>query len=149
MILWRISTFTDLSGRGGLLAGGRWHRAGRPVVYLAETPSGALLEVLVHLEIDPEDIPDSLRLLRVEIPDHASMRTADALPSSWEADTSSTRNMGDSWLAQGETLLLRVPSAIMPYTNNVLLNPVHHQASLVNVQIENVKLDKRLLNRTP
>lgn len=145
LILWRISAFTDLSGRGGLLAGGRWHRSGRPVAYLAETPSGAMLEVLVHLEIDPEDIPDNLRLLRVEIPDHASMQTAAALPTGWEEDVHSTREAGNLWLAKGDTLLLRVPSAIMPHTHNILLNPVHPQACLAEVTVETSRLDKRLL----
>lgn len=145
MILWRISAFNDLSGRGGLLAGGRWHRSGRPVVYLAETPSNAMLEVLVHLEIDPEDIPDNLRLLRVEIPTHVSMQTAAELPPGWEEDIHSTREVGDSWLLKGDTLLLRVPSAIMPHTYNVLLNPAHSQAPLVGVEVETLRLDRRLL----
>ncbi|TCT11090.1 RES family NAD+ phosphorylase [Paralcaligenes ureilyticus] len=145
MILWRVSAFADLSGLGGLLASGRWHRSGRPIVYLAETPSGAMLEVLVHLEIDPEDIPDNLRLLRVDIPDHASVQTLDALPAGWEENAHGTRDMGDSWLRKSNTLLLRVPSAIMPHTHNVLLNPAHPQASLVKVTVETLQLDKRLL----
>lgn len=144
MILWRISAFTDLSGRGGLLAGGRWHRSGRPVVYLAETPSGAMLEVLVHLEIDPEDIPDNLRLLRIHIPDHVGMQVADALPAGWEKDTHMTRETGDAWLSKGDTLLLRVPSAVMPHTVNFLLNPAHPEASVAEVTVETLHLDKRL-----
>jgi hypothetical protein len=51
MVLWRISNFAGLKGIGGLRALGRWHFAGRPVVYLAEHPAGALLETLVHQEI--------------------------------------------------------------------------------------------------
>jgi RES domain len=42
----------------------RWHTAGRPLVYLAETPSSALLEILVHLEADDDDRPDSCQLLK-------------------------------------------------------------------------------------
>ncbi len=145
MILWRVSAFADFSGLGGLLASGRWHRSGRPIVYLAETPSGAMLEVLVHLEIDPEDIPDNLRLLRVDIPDHASTQTAKALPAGWEENAVGTRDIGDTWIGEGDTLLLRVPSAIMPHTHNVLLNPAHPQASLVKVTVETLQLDKRLL----
>ena len=38
-----------LSGRGGLEADGRWHTAGRPVVYLASSEALAVLEVRVHL----------------------------------------------------------------------------------------------------
>ena len=67
--LWRISNYHSLNGKGGLKYPGRWHNAGLPVVYLAESPAGALLETLVHLMVDPEDIPDEFQLLAVEIPD--------------------------------------------------------------------------------
>jgi RES domain-containing protein len=69
MLLWRISNYADLSGEGGRRSDGRWHEQGRSVVYLAEHPALALLEVLVHLEIDPDDLPSSYQLLTVEVPD--------------------------------------------------------------------------------
>ncbi|MGH7819352.1 MAG: RES family NAD+ phosphorylase, partial [Candidatus Binatia bacterium] len=46
MTLWRISNHSELKGIGGLRASGRWHTAGRPIVYLAEHPALCLLEVL-------------------------------------------------------------------------------------------------------
>lgn len=104
-----------------------------------------MLEVLVHLEIDPEDFPDSLKLLRVEIPDHASKQTVESLPAGWEENTYHTREIGDAWLSRAEALLLRVPSAIMPHTCNTLLNPAHPQASSASVTVETLRLDKRLL----
>lgn len=145
MRLWRISVFIDLSGRGGLLASGRWHQAGRPVVYLAESPAAAMLEVLVHLEIDAEDIPDNLRLLRVDMPDNVSVRQATPLPDQWEEQIDQTRTLGGSWLTEGNSLLLAVPSAIMPHTTNYLFNPLHPEADQANVSVESLKLDRRLL----
>jgi RES domain-containing protein len=50
MELWRISNYADLSGAGGLRAAGRWHSQGKRIVYLADHPSSALLEMLVHLD---------------------------------------------------------------------------------------------------
>ena len=50
MELWRISNYADLSGIGGLKAAGRWHSQGRRIVYLADHPSSALLEMLVHMD---------------------------------------------------------------------------------------------------
>lgn len=145
MIFWRISAFADLSGRGGLLANGRWHHAGKPVVYLAESPAAAMLEVLVHLEIDAEDVPDNLRLLRVDIPDEASCHTVTELPEQWEEHVAHTRGLGDAWLSAGDTLLMKVPSAIMPHTDNFLFNPLHPQATLAKPSIETLRLDRRLL----
>jgi len=146
-MFWRISAFPDLNGRGGLLASGRWHHAGRPVVYLAESPAAAMLEVLVHLEIDAEDVPDNLRLLRVDVSDDASRQTLAKLPARWEESVQSTRAVGDAWLASGDTLLLAVPSAIMPHTTNYLFNPLHPEAAQATVTIERLWLDRRLLKR--
>ncbi len=135
MILWRISNHPDLKGRGGLFASARWHTQGRPVVYLAETPSGALTEVLVHLELDPDRMPDSYKLLKLEAPDGISLRRlkSSELSSNWKSNLLITRDIGDEWLASSSTALLRVPSAIVPETFNVLLNPLHPDAEKIRV----------------
>ncbi len=75
MRVWRLSRYASLDGAGGLHTSGRWHTRGRPVVYAAESASTALLEVLVHLEVDPEDLPDGFLLLAIDIPDDVAMET--------------------------------------------------------------------------
>jgi len=148
MILWRISNHRTLDGRGGLLASARWHGKGRPVVYLAETASGALAEALVHLELDPNHFPHHYKLLKAEAPDDISIRTitkAD-LPDNWVEDEVATRTIGDEWLALQETALLRVPSVLAPETFNVLLNPAHREAArVVVVDYREYPWDQRLL----
>jgi RES domain-containing protein len=67
MFLWRISKFADLSGKGGELVSGRWHDKGHPIVYCADHPSTALLEMIVHM--NPVNIPESYQLLKIECPD--------------------------------------------------------------------------------
>ena len=57
MRLWRISNRASLSGDGGLLASARWHSRGKRIVYLADHPASALLEVIVHLEVKAENMP--------------------------------------------------------------------------------------------
>jgi RES domain-containing protein len=47
---WRISNYADLRGLGGLKAAACWDHRGATVVYTSETASGALLEMMVHLE---------------------------------------------------------------------------------------------------
>lgn len=147
MILWRISNHANLEGRGGLFASARWHTQGRPIVYLAETPSGALTEVLVHLELDPDNMPDSYKLLKLEAPDDLSLRRLkpSELPANWKSNLLATRDIGDDWLASRATALLRVPSAIVPETFNVLLNPQHPETSKIQVVWHRkYPLDKRL-----
>lgn len=128
MILWRISRHRDLSGTGGLRAPGRWHYAGRPIVYLAESPAAALLEVCVHTSAN--DVPPEFSLLRVEGPDSQvpSIRRQD-LPRGWQDRMEVTRKLGAKWLETGESVLLRVPSALVPETANFLFNPLHADAA--------------------
>lgn len=146
MFLWRISNYADLLGIGGMQASARWHTAGRPVVYLAENPSAALLEILVHLEVDEEHRPDTYQLLKVEAPDglpHGEIPSF--LSEPWQHDELETQALGDGWLARGETALLRVPSAIVPETWNWVLNPRHPQArQLTIVRAERYPYDGRL-----
>jgi RES domain-containing protein len=150
MFLWRISNHPTLDGRGGLEASARWHTQGRPIVYLAETVAGALLEVLVHLELSPIRLPKSYRLLKVEAPDELSMRelSASDLSENWTCDETETRTLGDEWLASERTPLLRVPSAIAPETFNVLLNSAHEQARHLRI-ISHLEYpwDPRLISR--
>lgn len=132
MILWRISNYATLDGRGGLLASARWHTQGRPIVYLAESPAGALAEVLVHLELDVDNLPKNYKLLKVEAPDDMAITEAQ-LPAGWEDDQTLTRTLGDEWLASRAAPLMRVPSVIVPETSNFLLNPMHPEALRVKV----------------
>jgi len=127
MILWRVSRFRDLVGIGGLRASGRWHTAGRPIVYLAESPAGAMVEVCVHTASN--NVPPAIIMLQVEGPDISIPAVAlEDLKGDWIKDVDVTRAIGDTWLAEGSTVLLRVPSVVVPSTFNVLLNPVHVQA---------------------
>ena len=148
MLLWRISNHLSLAGDGALRTPGRWHTRGRRVVYCAQSPAAALLEILVHFEIDIQDLPVRYRLLKVEVPDEVQVERVlpDHLPAGWPEKTEVTRALGDDWLAKGSAALLSVPSAIVPETFNVLLNPAHQDAKrIVIVQAGEHAIDPRLL----
>lgn len=115
------------------------------MVYLSDSAAAAMLEVLVHLEIDPEDVPDNFRLLRVEIPDDVPIGEPPGLPETWEDRPEYTRSFGDSWLEGNDSLLLPVPSAIMPHTQNYLFNPIHRDAGRAVLTVESLRLDRRLI----
>lgn len=147
MTLWRISNHADLRGVGGLRASGRWHTAGRPIVYLAEHPALCLVEVLAH-DIDVGDLPRSYRWLEVETRRSMSIESVRELPRTWTTDPESTRTIGDRWLAAGRTPLLRVPSAVAPASFNYLLNPMHPRARAARVLTAFAyPLDPRLARR--
>ena len=128
MTFWRISRHRDLTGAGGLRAAGRWHYAGRPIVYLAETPAAALLEVCAHTSAN--DVPPEFTLLRIVGPDIGVLSVeSGSLPADWRTRLEVTRDLGTAWLERNESVLLRVPSAIVPETMNCLFNPSHRQAA--------------------
>jgi RES domain-containing protein len=144
MILWRISRHRDLGGVGGIRAPGRWHYAGQPVVYLAESPAAALLEVRVHTTAN--DVPPDFTLLRIEVPEaQVQVIKISDLPSGWQLRLEVTRDLGTAWLKKKETALLQVPSAIVPETTNFLLNPAHPEAKKFRVtDVFSYPLDARL-----
>jgi|SRR5579871_6703399 len=125
--LWRVSSFDSLDGIGGTLVAGRWHSVGHPVVYCSEDPSTALLETIVHMEIDAEDRPDNFVVLKIQSSQPVSIEqlARRKLGPGWPDNIAQTRAIGDEWLRSGRSLLLEVPSVLVPERRNFLINPDH------------------------
>ncbi|MBE7211175.1 MAG: RES family NAD+ phosphorylase [Gluconacetobacter diazotrophicus] len=143
MLAWRLcrAPFADLDRTGARLFGGRWNTPGRPVVYAASSAALAVLEVRVHLDLPPELLPDDYVLLAIDLHDLAS-EVVDEIPPDPAA-------LGDTWLREGRTPVLRVPSAIVPESSNLLLNPLHATADgAVIVLRRRFAFDRRLWRST-
>lgn len=132
--LWRIAAETpayaadDRSGEGARRTGGRWNRAGTPMVYTSSTRALACLEVLVHLA--GRALPLNRYLVEFEVTDEAWDRRTVADPAvlvGWDAEPAglSSLDWGTRWQRSGERLLAEVPSLIVPEESNVLVNPAH------------------------
>lgn len=147
MKVWRISNHADLSGKGGLLADARWHHKGNAVVYCADHPATALLEKLVHLDL--EDIPTAYRLLTIDLPDDAPSHRVETidLPTGWRGDMQATQTVGTRLLQSARHLVVWVPCALVPYAWNALLNPDHGDIARCSISgvIEEL-LDPRLIH---
>jgi RES domain-containing protein len=142
MILWRISNHVTLDGLGGLNFSARWHTKGRAIVYAADHPASALLEMLAHS--DKALLPASFQMLKIGVPPNTVPKR---LPPAggWRDSMSISRGIGDQWLEHGESLLLEVPSAILPDVFHTLINPAHPDAPLVKIiSVQSVPLDQRL-----
>ena len=143
--MWRVSEFSALNGAGGLVAPGRWHSKGRPVVYMAETSALAMLEVLVGYEV--AQIPATFQLLAIDTPDDLAI-------TRWPADQDHhdpalTTAWGDAFLHTGDAAIARVPSVVAPYGWNCLLNPLHPDAARIRLlRAERYPWDTRLFDRT-
>jgi RES domain-containing protein len=142
MFLWRISNYATLDGIGGTLQSARWHTKGRPIVYTADHPASALLELLVN--VDASLLPDDIQLLKILVPTDVTTVAATP-PLNWPHDYSVSREVGDQWLERRNSPLLLVPSAILPDVYNTLINPRHPDAARITIiNVQRVPLDTRL-----
>jgi RES domain-containing protein len=126
---------TAFSGEGARLYGGRWSPPGLPVVYLADSLPLALLEVLVHLE--RQAVLEAYVYFKVAFPDDLLLVLDDSdLPEDWRSDPEplSTTEIGAAWLRERASLLLRVPSAVVPVNHAYLLNPLHPAMAEVDIE---------------
>lgn len=125
-VFWRAvrAPFADLTGEGARRYGGTWNSPGRPMVYLAEHPALEILEVRVNLDLTPEFLPDDYLIMK-----YLAGRTAGMKKASAVGDLAETKAFGDEWLASGRFALMQVPSVLAPESWNILLNPLHVDAS--------------------
>lgn len=133
--IWRLSNYNDLSGRGGLIASGRWHYRGRPIVYCSGSAECAILEVQQHLDVPQELMPDSYLLLLIEVPKTLRVDSIEEskLAADWRKSYASTQDIGDEWLASVSAPILSVPSAICEGVSNYLINPVHRTSEFLKI----------------
>ena len=150
MILYRIADcnyINDLSGTGTRLFGGRWSSKGKPGIYLASSRALAVLEVLVRLQ--PLFVPDNFFLAEIEVPND-SIEHADinSLPANWKdiSPPGLVKKIGDTFLTGKKSLMLQLPSAIVPAEFNFLINPLHKDVKKVKVlRVEPFSFDERLI----
>lgn len=124
----------DLSGEGSRLFGGRWNNRGFSVVYTSATISLALLELLIHSAAYEEIMTKYLMVLEISISDSIPEIKSNKLKEDWIEDINSTKWMGEEFLKSNSSLLLQVPSAIIPEEKNVLINPKHKDINKVKVK---------------
>lgn len=148
---WAASAF---DGEGASLNGGRWNSVGMPVVYLADTPAVAVLEVLTGL--DTAALVPAYTLFEVRFDESlAADIPPNRLPKNWfqVPPPAECAAVGDDWLRTGSTPVLRVPSVVLlsgttPQHMNYLLSPSHRLFDQVKIgPARPLQIDSRLLKR--
>jgi len=117
----------DISGNGSRLYGGRWNSEGIFALYTSQSRSLALLENIVHIPVSL--LREKLyTIISLSIPDNIEMQIVnpEELPGEWDAfnSLSATRAMGDKFFRSANSLVLKVPSVLMPEEYNYILNPL-------------------------
>jgi RES domain-containing protein len=133
--VWRIAA--DTEGHGAEATGGRWNRRGTPVVYASTTRALACLETVVHL--GSGSLPLNRYLVEIVVPDAAweNRATFDAaLHVGWDAEPAGlvSLNWGTAWAVEGSTLLVELPSVVVPEESNILINPRHRGAAALRAR---------------
>ncbi|MEP7227162.1 MAG: RES family NAD+ phosphorylase [Gemmatimonadales bacterium] len=135
-------------GEGARLHGGRWNSPGTRVAYASDSIALAALEVLAHLQ--STTVLQAYSVVSLNFPDEGVKELdASLLPPRWRRFPSPPENqaIGDQWVARGESLILRVPSAIIPAAATYLINPLHPGFHTIVIgQPERFAFDPRLLS---
>ena len=137
------------SGEGASRHGGRWNHLGVNVLYTAGSLALAALEILVHLE--SQQLLQEYLQIPVEFDErHSLSLNLDHLPANWSDHPAppSTREIGTEWIRSRDSVVLAVPSAIVPDEKVYLLNPEHPQFTALQIGRESAfHFDPRLLSQ--
>jgi RES domain-containing protein len=151
MLVYRISQtrYAKSSNPPGVAA--RWNAAGQRVVYTGGSLALSCLEMVVHksgaslasgdFSVSIISIDDSL------IIDEITSAKLFALDDQWTQiiNYPITQQIGDKWLRDGRSAILKVPSAIIDLEYNYLINPDHPDFSKIEIaSISDFTFDPRL-----
>lgn len=117
---------TAFDGEGARRYGGRWNSPGVPMVYASEHQSLAALEIRVH--IDKTGMRKRYKSFAFHFDeDLMEVFPVADLPGDWQQEPPplSLQRLGDQWIKSGASVILAVPSVVIPRELNYLINPRH------------------------
>lgn len=126
----------------------RWNKKDEFVIYTGGSRAISTLETVVHRSGINFSIP--YNLLTISINDKTQIKEINIkdLPSNWQTIEAyvELQEIGSKWYNSLESLVLKVPSAIITQEHNYIINTKHPE--FTNIILENVEdfvWDKRLL----
>lgn len=129
---------------------GRWNQDGQKVLYASATRSLAALELFANCSGLLLKAPYCVMVLDVPV-DSTLCRNVDAelLPSNWQnlSGYGRLQEIGASWYRHSESLILKVPSVLIPQECNYLVNTQHadFEARVRLVEVVDYNWDRRLV----
>jgi RES domain-containing protein len=146
---WRLADprfAEDLLGTGNRIHGARWNSPGRGVLYCSENLSLCVLETFVHLNPLMRDRLPPRTAVRIDFPDDAKVMEIAKLPDTARAER--CRAIGNIWLDEGDALILKAPSVVVPLERNLMFNPSNKAMAKVRiVELIAFKFDERMMQR--
>lgn len=105
---------------------GRWNSNGKLVLYTSENISLALLENMIYRV--GTGFNDDFKIMLIEILNEKFEEIdVKKLPKNWRKMDSypELQEKGDNWYDQQKSLLLKVPSSVLPQNFNMVINTTH------------------------
>jgi len=151
MHTYRISQTKYARDRKGSGIDGRWNLLGAYVIYTGGSLALSCLEKLAHtpgtslyagdFSVTIFDVPDRLVIKEITVRELAKIN------DSWikVINYPITQKLGNNWLKDQETAILKVPSAIIDLEYNYLFNPAHPDFEKIKISAVNkFSFDTRL-----
>ncbi|MCX6250637.1 MAG: RES family NAD+ phosphorylase [Bacteroidetes bacterium] len=145
--IFQESHANNLTSSGGE---NRWNKRGQKVIYTGSSRSLSTLELVVHKSAIVPKVPYKVMVISIADDDNLVRQIRiNELRLDWRtlAAYSTLQNIGADWYDHQETLLLKVPSAIIPYEYNYVINTEHPDflQKIQLIRIEDYFWDDRLL----
>ncbi|MEZ5007391.1 MAG: RES family NAD+ phosphorylase [Chitinophagales bacterium] len=149
MEVFRISSEKYAKALTASGAANRWNYDHQFVLYTGSSRSLATLELVVHRASIQADF--QYKIMVISIADNDSLYTQlkiDDLPKDWRQATAyaALQKAGAKWYQSDESLVLKVPSVIIPLEYNYIINTSHpdFKSNVKLVRLEDYFWDKRL-----
>ncbi len=137
-------------GEGAFRFGGRWNSRGLRILYTAGSLSLAALEMLVHL--NNEEILFTYSFATTEFDEGLVLPIEDfqTLPENWSVSPPplEIQRIGDEWAETQASVVLKVPTSVLPVEFNYLINVGHNNFSKVKFgKPQTFTFDERLYKK--
>ena len=137
-------------GEGAFRFGGRWNSRGIRILYTAGSLSLAALEMLVHL--NSEEILLSYSFASAEFDESLILAIEEfrTLPENWSVSPAplEIQRIGDEWAEAQASVVLKVPTSVVPVEFNYLINVEHPEFSKVKLgKHQTFTFDERLYEK--
>ena len=127
----------------------RWNKKDEFVIYTGSSRSLSTLEMVAHRSYI--NISSQYKLLIILITDESSIKEIDIndLPENWKSIEAyvELQEIGSRWYHSNESLVLKVPSSIIPQEYNYIINTKHPKFAthVILQKVDDFVWDNRLL----
>jgi len=127
----------------------RWNKRGQLVIYAGSSRSLSTLELIVHRSNILPAIPYKVAVISFNENQLIKQVEVNKLPTNWRTFSAypALQELGSRWYTGQESLVLKIPSAVIPQEYNYMINTEHPDFShnIQLLRIEDYFWDERLM----